>query len=291
MRNAQQIVFATNFSDACYRAIPAVASWMDTLKAKLTILHVCDPKKGSRLRAETYLKSFFAEADLFGNCERVLRVGDPYREIARFASKNPGSLLVLPPSDRVGFPRPFHRSIRARLLKEHGCPVWTIGRTSEGKGMNHAEEHIACWIEKPEDGLTHVREAATLAERRKAVLHLLCTVPSLEDMDEGALGRSLDSTRPLGAEYAESWMTSIADTLGVPYDIHIALGNAKRELPKLLRQSGSTVLLVSRDSALQHHMFGVKLHPALDACDHAVICFPPACRLFVVTLNRKVEAA
>lgn len=291
MKPTPQIVFATNFSDACYRAIPAVASWVDTLKARLTILHVCDPKRYSPRASEAYLKSFFAEADLFCNCERVLKLGTPYEGIAEYAEKHPGALLVLPPSDRVGFPRPFHQSIRAKLLREHSCPIWTIGRPAEGRAVVNAEDNIACWLECPEDGITHLREAATLAAHKKARLHLLCTIPSIEELDEGALGKVLTSNSPFGEEYAEDWLKSIGHTLGIEYELHITAGSARRVLPKMVKQTGASVLFVSRSSAIRSDSFGLKLNSALDACDHAVICFPPACQLLVMPSMQQAQVA
>ena len=72
LQKATEIVFATDFSDSSHAVIPTVAQWVDTLGAKLTILHVYDAKKTFYREAESLLRSFFAEADNYQHCDRVL---------------------------------------------------------------------------------------------------------------------------------------------------------------------------------------------------------------------------
>src|SRR5882762_10072095 len=121
------IIFATNFSDACHAAIPTVTRWVDAHNARLTILHVYQPEKTLHRKAEAHLKSFYAEADNYSNCQRILLAGNPCDNIESFCTKEGDGLLFMPPSDRTGLPRPFHVSTRARLLENLEMPIWTMG--------------------------------------------------------------------------------------------------------------------------------------------------------------------
>ena len=117
LQHTRHIIFATNFSDACHAAIPAVARWVDLLQCKLSLLHVYDADRILYRDANALLQSFFAEADNYPQCQRVSMSGDPAEGISEFCQRHRDALLVLPPSDQTGLPRPWHRSLRARMIQ------------------------------------------------------------------------------------------------------------------------------------------------------------------------------
>ena len=66
-----EVLFLTNFSDLCFRAIPAVAQMSDELDLRLTIMHAA-PASADAPGLEDNLRNFFPEADHFSACRRLL---------------------------------------------------------------------------------------------------------------------------------------------------------------------------------------------------------------------------
>jgi len=146
IRMTDHIIFATNFSDACHAAIPTVTRWVDAHNARLTILHVYQPEKTLHRKAEAHLKSFYAEADNYSNCQRILLAGNPCDNIESFCTKEGDGLLFMPPSDRTGLPRPFHVSTRARLLENLEMPIWTMGKATLKTNATVAGNNVAVCV-------------------------------------------------------------------------------------------------------------------------------------------------
>lgn len=273
LQKITEIVFATDFSDSSHAVIPTVAQWVDTLDAKLTLLHVYDPKKTLYREAETLLKSFFAEADNYQYCDRVLVSGDPSEGIAAYCERRPNVLLMLPPSDLTGLPRPWHRSLRARLIKRLSVPIWTLGKINVGDSAPSNDRHIGVWLGDPEEGLSHLQQAAQYASETGGTLHLLHVV---DEINEGSVLKPLLSAGPMGEETADVWLRDIARTLdpNCNVEVHVAQGRISRELPHLLRRSGADMLVLSQESAVHNSWIGPEINPVFRQCTISLVCVP-----------------
>jgi len=273
LQKITEIVFATDFSDSSHAVIPTVAQWVDTLDAKLTLLHVYDANKTLYREAETLLRSFFAEADNYKHCDRVLVSGDPCDGIAAYCERRPNVLLMLPPSDLTGLPRPWHRSLRARLIKRLSVPIWTLGRINVGDSAPSSDRHIGVWLGDPEEGLSHLQQAARYASETGGTLHLLHIV---DEINEGSMLKPLMSASPMGEETADAWLRDIASTLNPDcnVEVHVAQGRVSRELPRLLRRSGADMLVLSQQSAIQSSWIGPEINPVFRQCTISLVCVP-----------------
>ncbi len=273
LQRETEIVFATDFSDSSHAVIPTVAQWVDTLDAKLTLLHIYDPKKTLYREAEILLRSFFAEADNYQHCDRVLMSGDPCEGIAAYCERRPNILLMLPPSDLTGLPRPWHRSLRARLIKRLSVPIWTLGRINVGDSSPSADRHIGVWLGDPEEGLSHLQQAAQYVSETGGTLHLLHVV---DEINEGSMLKPLLSTAPMGEETADAWLRDIAGTLDLDcnVEVHVAQGRVSRELPQLLRRSGADMLVLSQHSAVNRSWLGPEINPVFKRCTISLVCVP-----------------
>lgn len=274
LEKSTEIVFATDFSDSSHAVIPTVARWVDTLDAKLTLLHVYDASKTLYREAEALLRSFFAEADNYKHCDRVLVSGDPCDGIAAYCGRRPNVLLMLPPSDLTGLPRPWHRSLRARLIQRLSVPVWTVGHINVGNSAPSGDRHIGVWLGDPEEGLSHLQQAARYASETGGTLHLLHVV---DEINEGSMLKPLLSNAPMGEETADAWLQDIAATLDLQckVEVHVAQGRASRELPRLLRRSGADILVLSQQSAVHRSwIIGPEINPIFRQCAISLVCVP-----------------
>jgi hypothetical protein len=217
--------------------------------------------------ADALLQSSFAEADNYPHCDRVLISGDPAEGIASCCERHSNILLMLPSSDLTGLPRPWHRSMRARLIKRLSVPVWTLGRVNVGESTSAVHRHIGVWLGDPEEGLSHLQQAALYASETGGTLHLLHVV---DEINEGSLIKPLTSAGPMGEESANAWLREIADSLNPScrIEVHVAQGHVGRELPRLLRRSGSNMLMASHQSVVQSGWLGPAINPISSKMRH-----------------------
>ena len=290
LHKVKEIVFATDFSDSSHAVIPAVAQWVDTLGARLTLLHAYNPNRMMYREAETLLQSFFAEADNYPHCDRILVSGDPAEGIAAYCERRSNILLMLPPSELTGLPRPWHRSMRARLIKRLSVPIWTVGRVNVGESNSSAHRHIGVWLGNPEEGLSHLQHAAQYASETGSTLHLLHVV---DEINEGSLITPLTSNAPMGEESADAWLREIAASLdpACRVEVHAAQGRARRELPRLLRRSGANMLMVSNQAAVRGSWIGPEINPVFGGCNISLVCVPYRSRFEEMHQQVAVSAA
>jgi nucleotide-binding universal stress UspA family protein len=237
------------------------------------LLHCYDPGCTTRRNAEAALTSFFAEAEHYGNCERVLLESDALSGILNYCAANDPDLLVMPVSDRVGIPRFGHKSMRGRILRECRTPMWTVGRTIEQQSFSGPVRNIACWVNYESANLNHLREACALAMRMNAVLQLVHVVPHI---DEGTLGKVLDGYRPLHPNVALDRLSELGMFLPSKTEVHVAVGTAARELPKMLKRCAADLLFVGEGQALVDGWRGYGLNSLVDRCPCPVMCFDGA---------------
>jgi hypothetical protein len=193
-----EVVFLTNFSDSCFRAIPGLAQLGDVIDLRLTILHAYGAGEADRRQAEQNLRSFFPEADHYASCRRVLAPGTAVDAVKRLAAEQSLDLIVAPAGDPLGLPRLGHKSIRSRLVTETRTPVWTLGRGTLPQRLARSPRHVACCVETEEGSRAHIRLASQYARSIDATLHLIRLLP---DIHEGSI-LDLSFTKPFDAAHA-----------------------------------------------------------------------------------------
>jgi len=185
-----KVLFATNFSDSCFRAIRAVAQRADAFRIDITIAH----SGAAPHPAQRELQSFFAEADHYTSCRRITLDGAPAEALGALTRKEHFDIIVAPGPDRIGIPRPLHRSLRAELLRRGRCPLWTTSRGLEQADFRRPIRTIAAGIDGWDCDVTHVELAAAFAGRIGARLRLLTVIPPIH---EGTMATQAVTPEPL----------------------------------------------------------------------------------------------
>jgi hypothetical protein len=171
-------------------------------------------------------------------------------------------------------PRPWHRSLRAKLIARLPIPVWTLGRTLVGEPIPAGAKHLAALVSSPEEGTSHLRYGARYAAATNATLHLIHVVPNV---DEGSLTHPLRSAGPLGEEYAEAWMQEITASLesAAKIELHMEQGPVRRLLPQLFARTGADMLLVSRQTACEPQLLrGPVVNPIFRRLSAGILSIP-----------------
>ncbi len=132
--------------------------------------------------------------------------------------------------------------MRARLIKRLSVPIWTLGRVNVGESTSASHRNIGVWLGDPEEGLTHLQQAALYASETGGTLHLLHVV---DEINEGSMIKPLSSNAPLGEEMADTWLRDIAGSLdpACKVEVYVGQGRVGRELPRLVHRSGVNILM------------------------------------------------
>jgi hypothetical protein len=262
-----KLLFATTFTDGCFRAIRALAQMADAMPVSLTIAHVSS--SGQSLHGE--LQSFFAEADHYPNCNRVQLQGtSPAKALAAYAHQERHDLILVPRSDRLGFPRPFHRSTRSELLRSGVAPLWTGNRGLDRADFLRPYRVIAVGMDGTSKDVRHLELAASFAANIGARLHLLTVVPPIH---EGTLLDQTTTSEPLSEKVASRRIEKLLAGWNRIPTIDVAIGSFERELPRMLRRCEADLLFLSESQSCSG-LFFPQISRAVDQSPCSVISVP-----------------
>jgi nucleotide-binding universal stress UspA family protein len=281
-----EILFLTDFSNASYRTIPAMAQLADELDIRLTLLHACTDGKTSVAEGEAKLRSFFPEAAYYQGTQRVVLSTDVLSAVKQVRREQPVDLVVAPSSDPLGLPHLWHHSLRAELLARECGPVWTMGQSIHSTVLNRRTRNVGCWIDLDNSDNRHIGLAFTYASVLGAKLHLLSAMPNV---DEGTLASSLYSDSPL---YPDGVVESIQDLVGwvpVKPDVHVKHGVSGRIVPQLARDLNLDILFVSKRNALRSGWMKMSLESVVDRCPCPVVCSDGVARHWQLKRGRAFE--
>jgi hypothetical protein len=257
-----EVVFLTNFSDTAFRTIPAIAQMADDIDVNLTIVHAYDSKKQRHADVETALHSFFPEADRYSGTTRRALPGTPVDVLRRVRDSQPVDLVVCPASDLLGLPRPTHRSLRARILREIGVPVWTIGRGIDPLKLLKPVQNVGCWMDFDSGSLGHVELAAEYAAKVNARLHLFYVTPEIH---EGVI-LPVVPDRALHPDGVRNYFQNRLGHLALQPEIHMTARQG-RAMAKLTKSTEADVLFTSVSTRPLFSGF-----QNVDACPCPAIC-------------------
>lgn len=240
------ILFATSFSDACFRSVRALAQFGDLCRLGVTIAHVAKPGADT-LAAQRELHSFLGEADDYDGCRRLLLEShDPVKAISGLCEQNRFDLIFAPASDRLGVHGLFKKSLRASLLKHCSAPVWTAGRCLDRGNFKTSIKTVACLMDFDAANHSYLRLCMSLARQMEAETRLVHVIPPI---DEGTLARSITSNAPLAPDVVREKLRN-AFGHACP-KIDVAVGEMSRELPRLLNRCEADLLFVGPGQALR----------------------------------------
>lgn len=262
-----RVLFATSFSDACFRTARALAQLADNCRVHLTIAHVAKPgDHGIRSRRE--LNSFLAEADHYDRCHRVsLASDDPATAITELSASEHFDLILAPASDRLGLHSLFTPSLRAKLLQRSAVPLWTAGRCLDRMSFQHPIRTVACLIDFETESKTYLKTVVAFAARYQARIRVVHVLPSI---DEGALATSYHSGAPLMPEPAIRRIQEAFAAYPSP-EVDVAIGEKAPELRRMLSRCDADILFVGPGQALRGS-WRPRLASYLDRLPCPVIC-------------------
>lgn len=197
--------------------------------------------------------------------KRMLREGDPAREIIRAAQEERAKLVMIPTHGRGALGRLLLGSVTANVLHHCGCPVWTGAHLEDGKSHKFEIRNILCAIDFGPHSANTVSWAVSLAAEFGSRLTLSHVTPGLEMYGPGGKYIESDLTEALvGA--ASQKMAKITNATGVKEDvIIIASGDVPKALRRIAEQTKADLVVVG----------GRPSEGLLRASSYGIICESP----------------
>jgi hypothetical protein len=134
----------------------------------------------------------------------------------------------------------MHRSLRGRILREIGVPVWTIGRGIDPLKLVKPVQNVGCWMDFDSGSLAHVELAAEYAAKLNARLHLFYVTP---EMHEGVILPAIPD-RALHPEGVRTYFQNRLGHLALQPEIHMT-SRQGRAMTKLAKSTDIDVLFTS----------------------------------------------
>jgi hypothetical protein len=269
MQNKKSLLFLTNFSEACFQAIPALAEWADHEEAQLSLLHVHSPGRAEELRAQKAMQSFFAEADRYAKCERLLLPGDAETQIVSFCRERRPEIVFAPANHPTGIPRMRHRSLRASLLRKSNVKIWSRGRNGS-RVPRKAPENVAYVVSGHANWHSEATMAAQTAARYGAQFHMIYLTPH-QVVHDGTVAADI---RIGHASLVEEELAALTGSLPMEPVVHSSTGDEFRELPRLLEESHASMVFLGERHAIRRGVFGYSVNRDLESMDCEFVCFP-----------------
>ena len=262
-RGEFRMLLATDPMTACGDAELAIAQFARVGLVRVDVVHVLKPG-GLTREIWQRLRDTLA-GPLSGTVDHHIVEGvDPAETIATFCGNGNYDLLMAPASSRHDWWLPWHRSVRAAILRRSPVPVWTTGARHLDSLHRRQVRHVGCFLSLETGSDTHVRWAADFATRLGARLHLLHVVPPIDD---GTIAAAFESDRPLCADEAHSRLqTWIAG--GVDAATTVAVGTRRQEIRRLVQAEAIDLLCIASQDALR----GSRMSPGLRAVPCPVVC-------------------
>lgn len=264
-----EVLFLTNFSDSCFRAIPALAQLGDEVDLRLTILHAFDEARSDRSQLEANIRSFFPEADNYAGCRRLLVPGSPVDAVQRLRAERPVDLIVAPAGDPLGLPRFGHTSLRTRLVRDTGTPILTMGAGTRAKRLAQPTRTVACCVDLDATGFAHLRLAADYARSLNATLKIVHVLP---EIDEGSIV-SLAYAEPFDARAAARQLRRAGAFVESEPEVHVASRDA---LHRKLAQLSADVVFLDGRRWMSGGWFSSRMSRMVDAMPCPGVCVDPS---------------
>lgn len=267
-----RILFATDLSEASLRAGAALSALAARCRIDVAFVHVVAAPDNRTLSAERALSRFISRlAPAYAARPLLLEGRDPVEAIAGLCTHTRFDLIVAPPSERPSFAGVLSTSFRARLLRRGQVPLWSGGH---GVGFSRSGGEITtvgCVVDLNDTPERHLRHAWAFADRMRAALHVVSTVPAIDD---GAIARVGPSDPPLTPGEAASWIRQVLPDVAFA-SLEVTVDDGRARLHRRMAGHHPDVVFVGRQQWASA-VWPARYPRFLDRLAYPVICLGPA---------------
>jgi nucleotide-binding universal stress UspA family protein len=182
------ILLPVDFSERSLDAARQAEVLARHFHSQVTVLHVVDPREQEFGRFEPggvkarELETLLAQEFTGASISRIVRDGDPAREILNFAGSNQVDLIVMASHGYGPFQSFAMGSVTAEVLRDAGCPVWITAHPQQGPAPIFRTVLCAVDLSAPSDSIVNwAAEFAAAFRARLIAVHVIRGLESKED--------------------------------------------------------------------------------------------------------------
>lgn len=266
----RHILFPVDFSKQDHEAAPFVKAMAERFHSEIILLHaagffplgestpdaiVLEPMVDveSLMNARREQLNQHLSADLAGLCvQRALVLGDPAKEIAKYARDQKVDLIMMPTHGYGRFRRFLLGSVTAKVLHDTDSPVWTGVHTDQLWSQNRYRwRRFLCAVDDDLRDAPLLRWAAQFSTEQKAELQVVHALPAAEPI---APGQEPATLRGFLLDTAEQRISNLQSEAGTNFDILLRVGRVEDVVRNAALAHEADLILIGR--GVIHAMLG-----------------------------------
>jgi nucleotide-binding universal stress UspA family protein len=280
MAIVNNVLFPVDFSERCAGAARYVEAIVGRFQAKLTLLHVMADAhtvfavpefSGAQTwkeiqdlwksHAQAQIDSFLADELKYYDVKRVVKTGDPARQIVEYAHGDRADLIMLP-SHGVG---PFRRfiigSVTAKVLHDTHCPVWTGVHMEGAPPLEQIHcRSVVCAVDLGPQSHDTLSWAAKFTSEYGAKLSVAHAVPLVQSRPAAYMDLELFTTL---VNEARTRIDELIGRVGTQAKVRIEGGDPACVIRQIAGEESADLVVIGRGSAgeglgrLRSHAYSV----------------------------------
>ena len=257
-----KILLPVAFSERCLGAARSAEFLACHFHAELIVLHVVTPPYVAYGEVNAYppaadfyaeewerrkqeLEAFLSDAPAGIKVCRMMRDGDPAREIVQYADRGKFDLIVMPTHGYGPFRRFLLGSVTAKVLHDARCPVWTGPHLERAPDWpSFTLRRIACAVDLGPQSRAVLGWAAAMAREFSTDLVILHALPA-SAVTAGGLTFDPEWRYQLERN-ARKQITELQLELGIEGETEIDAGDVAQTLRELVLLRGADLLVIGR---------------------------------------------
>lgn len=257
----QRILLPVDFSERANQAVRYAIPVAERFHSEIVLLHVLAPYHefggielaGAILTnlieerqkdAEQRIAGYLADELSRYNVRRLLRDGDPAREIVDCAQREEAGLIMMPTHGYGPFRRMLLGSVTAKVLHDADCPVWTTAHAEALPAGEVVLKHILCALDSGPSGERTLNWSARLAAESGAKLSLVHAVAELDPRTEGF--HFSPEWRKFMVDSAETEIAALQSKVGTQAEVLLAMGPAPEMICEEAHKTNADLLVIGR---------------------------------------------
>lgn len=246
----QSILFPVDFSEQDHEAAPFVKAMAERFHSELILLHIAqffpigygtpdaivlEPMLGVEALMDKQRQhlSQHLSAELTGPCvRRTVILGDPAKEIAKYAHDQKIDLIMMPTHGYGPFRRFLLGSVTAKVLHDTDCPVWTGIHTDQLWSHGQRWRRFLCAVDADPTDAPLLRWAAQFATEQKAELQVVHALPA--------------SVRGFVLDTVEQRISDLQSEAGTDFDILSRFGKVEDVVREAALAYEADLILIGR---------------------------------------------
>ena len=258
----KRILFPVDFSKQDDEAAPFVKAMAERFHSDVVLLHaaeffplgygtpdaiVLEPMVDleSLMKVRREQLDQHLSADLAGVCvQRTLELGDPAKEIMKYARDQKVDLIMMPTHGYGPFRRFLLGSVTAKVLHDTDCPVWTGVHTDQLWSKNHDRwGRFLCAVDADPRDAPLLRWAVQFSTEQKAELQVVHALPAAEPFPPGQEPASL---RGFLLDTAEQRIANLQSEAGTDLEILFRFGRVEDVVRIAAQAQEADLILIGR---------------------------------------------